>query len=110
MTTRIFILESAERDLKDLRRYFLANFSDKQWQDTYAGIKDAIRGLRKFPHSGAVPEEITQLGLTQYRQILSGKTDIIYEIGVHEIYIHIIADMRRDMGSHLSKRLLEREP
>ena len=110
MTMRIFILESAERDLKDLRRYFLANFSDKQWQDTYAGIKEAIRGLLKFPHSGGVPEEITQLGLTQYRQILSGKNRIIYEIRVQEIYIHIIADTRRDMGSHLSKRLLEREP
>jgi len=110
MTMRIFILESAERDLKELRRYLLDNFSVEHWQGTYAGIKEAIRGLQKFPRSGVIPDEIAQLGLTQYRQVLSGKNRIIYEIRTHEIYIHIIADMRRDMGSHLSKRLLEREP
>jgi toxin ParE1/3/4 len=110
MTVRIFILESAERDLKDLRRYILDNFTPSHWQSAYADIKEAIRGLQKFPRSGVVPDEITQLGQTQYRQVLSGKNRIIYEIRVNEIFVHLIVDMRRDLSAHLSKRLLEREP
>lgn len=109
MTARILILESAERDLKELRRYILANFSADQWRVTYTGIKEAIRSLRSFPQSGVVPAEIAQLGLNQYRQVLSGKNRIIYELRLPDIYIHVIADMRRDMATHLSKRLLERE-
>jgi toxin ParE1/3/4 len=110
MTVRIFILESAERDLKDLRRYILDNFTPSHWQSAYADLKESIRGLQKFPRSGVVPDEITQLGQTQYRQVLSGKNRIIYEIRVNEIFVHLIVDMRRDLSAHLSKRLLEREP
>lgn len=110
MTVRIFILESAERDLKELRRYLIDTFTPKHWQDTYADIRKSVRGLQEFPRSGVIPDEIAQLGLTQYRQILSGKNRIIYEIRAKEIYIHIIADTRRDLGSHLAKRLLQREP
>lgn len=110
MSMRIFLLESAERDLKDLRRYMLDNFTPTHWQSVYAGIKEAIRGLQKFPRSGVVPDEIAQLGQTQYRQVLSGKNRVIYEIRDNDVFIHIIVDMRRDLSAHLSKRLLEREP
>ena len=110
MTTHNFILESAERDLKDLRRYILDNFTPDHWQSAYADIKKAVRGLREFPRSGVVPDEIAQLGQTQYRQILSGKNRIIYEMRADEIFVHVIVDMRRNLSAHLSKRLLEREP
>ena len=55
---------------------------------------------------GTIPPELEKLGLVQYRQILSGKNRIIYELRQNLIYIHIIADTRKEFRSLLMNRLL----
>ena len=106
MVFKVVILDSAEQDLKDLRAYLVKNFSEITWQATYTQIKEAIRNLPHFPQSGSIPEEIEELNLTQYRQVLSGMNRIIYEVRHELIYIHIIVDARREMTSLLTRRLL----
>ena len=106
MNRKVVILESAEHDLKELRGYITKRFSVESWQNSYEKIKKAIRNLQAFPNVGSIPEEIEELNLGQYRQVLSGKNRIIYEVRQNTIFIHIIVDTRRDFKSLLTKRLL----
>ena len=106
MGFRVVILDSAELDLKELRAYIVKNFSADTWRTTYAKIKEAIRNLQNFPQAGCIPGEIEKLNLTQYRQVLSGMNRVIYEVRQDTIYVHVIVDVRRDMESLLTRRLL----
>ena len=84
----------------------LKDFSADTWRTTYAKIKEAIRNLQNFPQTGCIPEEIEKLNLTQYRQVLSGMSRVIYEVRQDVIYIHIVVDARRYMNALLTRRLL----
>jgi len=106
MSHKVVILESAEHELKELKGYIVKNFSVDTWLKTYDKIKKAIRNLKTFPFEGSIPEELEKLNLSQYRQILSGMNRIIYEVRQDTIYIHVIADARRDMNTLLTRRLL----
>ncbi len=106
MGFRVVILESAEQDLKELRAYILKNFSMETWRTSYTKIKEAIRHLKNFPQTGSIPDELEKLNITQYRQVISGMNRIIYEVRQDVIYIHIVADARRDMSTLLNKRLV----
>jgi plasmid stabilization system protein ParE len=102
----VVMLESAEHDLKELRRYIIKDFSVEIWQNSYDKIKAVIRNLKTIPDAGSIPEEFEKLSLSQYRQVLSGMNRIIYEVRLDTVYIHIITDTRRNLKSLLTKRLL----
>jgi len=106
MSYKIVFLTSAEQDIKELKSYVTKNFSPDTWQDTYSKLKDSIRNLKTFPFVGSVPEELERLKLTQYRQIISGMNRVIYEVRQEIIYIHIVADTRKDMNTLLTQRQL----
>ncbi|WP_348695581.1 type II toxin-antitoxin system RelE/ParE family toxin [Duganella fentianensis] len=106
MTHRVVLLASAEQDLKDLKAYLLKNFSSETWVSTYTLIKHTIRQLQHFPEAGTIPDELEKLNLVQYRQVLSGMNRIIYEVRQGVVYVHIIADVRRDRKTLLTRRLL----
>lgn len=103
---KVVVLKSAQVDLLELRGYIVKNFSVATWRATYAKLKAAIRNLALFPQLGGIPDELEALNLTQYRQILSGKNRIIYEVRRDAVYIHLIIDTRRDLKDVLMQRLL----
>ena len=107
MTYRVVILQSAKKDLKEIKSYLTRQFSTSTWQQTYESLKQALRRLETQPFTGSMPEEIEQLNLTQYRQIISGMNRIIYEIRGQVIYIHIIADTRKNLQALLFKNLTQ---
>jgi toxin ParE1/3/4 len=106
MSFKIIILESAEHDLKELRSYIVKDFSQETWQKTFGRIKEAIRNLKTFPYAGSIPEEFEKINLSQYGQVISGMNRIIYEVRQDSVYIHLIADTRRDLKTVLIRRLL----
>jgi plasmid stabilization system protein ParE len=106
MSFRVIFLESAELDLKELKRYIVKNFGKTTWQASYGEIKGAVNHLKVFPHEGGVPYELERLGLAQFRHVLSGMNRIIYEIRQEIVYIHIVCDSRKEMKSLLTRRLL----
>ncbi len=110
MSLKVVILQSAETDLKEIRTYLTKQFSTQTWQNTYANLKAAIRHLGSQPYAGSVPEEIEKLNLSQYRQIVLGMNRIIYEVREQTVYVHIIADTRKNLPTLLMKRLLQRNP
>ncbi|AMB86605.1 plasmid stabilization protein [Pseudomonas agarici] len=106
MKVDVVILRSAEIDLKELRSYLLRNFSAQAWNDSYGKLKDTIGHLAMSPYAGSVPTEIEKLHLNQYGQAVSGLNRIIYELRGEKIYIHIIADTRKNLPDLLVKRLM----
>ena len=99
------ILASAKTDLQQLRSYILRNFSKEVWQTTYEKLKESIRSLGVFPNLGAVPQELDDIHIHQYRQLICGMNRIIYEVRVDTLYIHVIVDTRRDLSALLMRRL-----
>lgn len=108
MNLKVVFLHSAECDLKELRSYILKRFGQKAWQDSYSQIQDAVGTMAEFPDSGSIPDELRNLGLAQYRQVVAGMNRIIYETRNNTVYIHIVCDTRRDLRSLLMARLLKR--
>ncbi|OZA27919.1 MAG: plasmid stabilization protein [Hydrogenophilales bacterium 17-64-11] len=108
MNFQIVFLKPAEHDLRELKGYMVKNFGKDTWQGqaSYIKIKDAVKSIGTFPLGGNVPEELERLNLTQYRQVIAGMNRIIYEVRQEIVYIHIVCDTRKDMKSHLTRRLV----
>ncbi len=106
MSRRIVILASAERDLRDLRTYLIETLSAEVRRRAYTGLRESIGNLQAFPLAGTIPAELEKLHISQYRQVVSGRNRIIYEVKQDVIYIHVVADTRRDMHALLTSRLL----
>ncbi len=103
---RVVFLESAQHDLKDLRRYLTVNFGRPVWQSSYTKLKQSIELIRRQPQSGHVPDELVRLNLGPYRQVISGMNRIVYEVREGVVYVHVVCDCRMDLMSLLAQRLL----
>ena len=102
----IVFLQSAETDLKDLRRYIVKNFGRDVWLTSYAKIKEAVAMIQSHPRAGRMPAELESLNTAQYRQVLSGMNRIIYEMRDDTVYIHIVCDTRQNLQGLLLKRIV----
>ncbi len=107
MTMRVVVLQGAELDLRELRRYLCHRFGTKRWTDTLQSIRSALLHIAEHPQSGHVPDELVTVQLVQYRQVLSGKNRIVYELRGPVVYVHLVCDTRRDLKTVLMRRLLE---
>ncbi len=103
---KVVFLQSAEADLKDLRRYIAWNFGHEVWLASYSKIKHAVAMIQAHPQSGRIPPELEKLNIAQYRQVLSGMNRIVYELRDDVGYIHIVCDTRRDLQGILMKRIV----
>ena len=103
----VVILRSAETDLRDLRDHIRRRFGATAWKDSDTKIRQAVKRIAAHPLAGKLPEELTDLGLIQYRQVLAGVNRIIYELRDGTAYVHVICDARRDLRALLMRRIIE---
>jgi len=103
---KLVFLESAEADLKDLRRYIVKKFGRDVWLTSFGKIKDSAALIQDHPQAGRIPPELESLNIAQYRQVLTGLKRIIYEQRGDTVYIHIVCDARRDLQGILMKRIV----
>ncbi len=106
MTHRVVILESAEDDIREIRRYIVSQFGQTTWGHTYSTLKQTIRRLSDFPDSGSRVDELRELNMTQFRQAISGSNRVIYQLTDDMVYVHVVCDSRMDLTSLLHRRLL----
>jgi toxin ParE1/3/4 len=99
MNLSVVFLKSAEQDLIELKSYLVKNFGEASWPSSYKGIKKSFGMQEKYPLRGKIPEELENLNLTQYRQVISGMNRIIYQVRQEIVFIHILCDVRKDMRS-----------
>lgn len=107
MTLSVVVLRSAEDDLKMLKRYLVSKFGAETWQAGYRQIKDVIASIRDFPDQGRIPDELANINLSQYREVIAGRNRVIYDVRGDTIHVHIVCDTRRNLKSLLMRRLTQ---
>ncbi len=65
-----------------------------------------IDSLEQFPERGAYPKEPLGLGIRDFRQVAFKPYRVLYRLIGQKVYIHVVADGRRDMQTLLARRLL----
>ena len=106
MSFDVFLTDDALDDLRDIEDYLLANESGETADHVVGSIEETYLGLARFPNRGAIPDELLELGISDYRQVFFKPYRIIYEVQAERVVVYLIADGRRDMQSLLRRRLL----
>lgn len=107
MSVRVVILKGAEADLRELRHHVARRFGELAWGRTLHLIRAAIEQIAAHPDAGRVPDEISSLGLIQFREVLAGPNRVVYEPRGDVAYVHLVCDTRRDLKNVLLRRLVE---
>jgi toxin ParE1/3/4 len=103
---RVRLTASADRDLDQLYACIAQNRSADDAIELIDALLDRIATLERFPDRGSIPSELAAFGEQGFRQILHLPYRIIYERRGSLVWVHVIADGRRDMQTLLSQRLL----
>jgi toxin ParE1/3/4 len=103
---KLLILDEAQEDTKDLRRYILKSFGAETWKQTSAELTVTFGNIRQFPQSGYVSAELADFGGLNFREASSGQNRVICEVRDDTIYMHVVTDTRRHLRTLLQKRRL----
>ncbi len=102
----VAVTESASRDLDAIIDYIHKQDSRAKAEYVLERISGVIDGLAIAPERGSYPPELLGLGVREYRQVFFKPYRVIYRVAGDTVYVHVIADGRRDMQSLLARRLL----
>ena len=93
-------------DLEELDDYISSHDSPENADYVLNSIEEVIQGLGDMPERGCYPEELSQLGIKEYREVFFKPYRIIYRIIELNVYVYLIVDGRRNMQKLLQRRLL----
>lgn len=102
----VFLTEDAERDIEDIWRYVARADGIERADRLLDALEEACARLSELPQRENVPNELLELGITEYREAHHKPYRIIYRIFGNRVVVYCVADGRRDMQSHLQRRLL----
>ena len=102
----VLLTEGAERDLESIYDYIAEFDCTANANYVLDRLLKVTNGLSVFPERGAYPKELIGLGIRDFRQTSFKPYRVIYRVIGLKVYIHLIADGRRDMQSLLARRLL----
>lgn len=102
----VVLTNDARADLVDIYDFLAGRESLERADEVVARLEEAVESLGRAPLRGAAVRELLELGITEYRQALSGPWRIIYRIIGRRVVVFVVADGRRDMTSLLARRLL----
>ncbi|MES2118623.1 MAG: type II toxin-antitoxin system RelE/ParE family toxin [Pseudomonadota bacterium] len=105
---RIVWTDAAKNDVVDIRDYLKHAESLPFAPKITNEIRDAVAMLKQWPkYKGIYVQELEELHLAQYRQLLAGQHRIISERGDNDIcYTHLVCHTSRDLEALLRRRLL----
>jgi toxin ParE1/3/4 len=106
MLYTVLLLEEAVKDLEAIYRYIRKSGNKKAAKDMIITIRKACDSLLENPERGHIPDELSQFGQFEYRQIIVKKYRIIYQIVKPNIFVFGIIHGNRNIGEVLRQRLL----
>lgn len=106
MTYIVYLIEDAERDLRDIYNYVSLNDSPDHANTVLERIETAILKLETMPHRGHIPPELERIAILEFREVFYKPYRIIYQTIDKSVFVHCIIDGRRDMQDILQQRLL----
>lgn len=105
-TFEVLLTAGAEQDLEAIYDYIAEYDSAASADHVLDRLSAVVDGLTRFPERGSYPRELAAVGIKVYRQTSFKPYRVIYRIEGSKVYIHLIADGRRDMQSLPTRRLL----
>ena len=106
MAVEVSLTDDALDDLQDIADYLSTTESVDVASRVVGKIEEAYVKLAEFPDRGAIPHELLDIGMRDFRQVFFKPYRIIYEVEQDRVVVYVIADGRRDMRSLLRRRLL----
>ena len=106
MRFEVLVTQGAQDDLAEIVSFVAGHDTPAHADHVLDKLAAEIEGLAEFPDRGAHPRELLELGIKEYRQVFFKPYRLIYRVVEKRVYIHLIADGRRDMQSLLERRLL----
>lgn len=106
MRFEVLLTAGALDDLTEIVEFIAAHDSSENAARVLEKIEQALAGLAQFPERGSHPKELLELGIREYRQVFFKPYRLIYRVDGKKVYVHLVADGRRDMQSLLGRRLL----
>jgi toxin ParE1/3/4 len=103
----IEITAAAERDLLEISRLLRERASPRVAEDFLDRVLDAVATLERLPERGAIPAELADLGIRDFRQLIVETYRLIYRVFGAKVVVMLVADGRQDMQRILERRLLE---
>ena len=100
------ITEGALGDLDAIRSFIAVQRGEESACEWIAGFDDIINSLEQFPDRGSVPPLLLDLGIDSFRQLPMLPFRIMYEVSGTNVFIVLIAHMKRDFQSLLQERVL----
>ena len=108
MPFNVFMTADAACDLEDLYQYIVRHDAPGKAEYVLTTIEDICNSLSELPERGAYPQELSALGIRDYREVFFKPYRVIYRVMGDNVYILLIVDGRRDMQTLLQRRLLEK--
>ncbi len=102
----VSLTRDAERDIGEIYLYIAEHDSRGNADHVLERLVQATDRLRTAPDRGSYVNELRNLGISEYRQILFKPYRLIYRVHAGQVVVYVGADGRRDMGSLLARRLL----
>jgi len=106
MKYKVRITDEAEQDIPDIYYYVTRNDSVAQAQALLDKLEETCSSLTELPDRGHIPPELEHVAVREYLEIHFKPYRIIYQVIDKTIFIHCVADGRRDMLSLLEHRML----
>ena len=106
MPYTVILLEEAIKDIEAIYRYIRKSGNKKAAKDMVQNIRKACNSLSENPERGHIPDELSQIGQFEYRQIIAKKYRIIYQLAKPNIFVFGIIHGNRNIGEVLRQRLL----
>jgi plasmid stabilization system protein ParE len=103
---KIIWTDAARDDLLEIREYLKRSQSPAFVQKVTEEIRDEVGALKDWPSKGTYVQELEELQLDQYRELLAGQHRIIFERASEAFYVHIVCHASRDLEALLRRRLL----
>ena len=106
MAYTVLLLEEAVKDIEAIYRYIRKSGKKKAAKDMITTIREACDSLSENPERGHIPDELSQIGQFEYRQIIVKKYRIIYQFAKPNIFIFGIIHGNRNISEVLKQRML----
>lgn len=98
--------EGAKDDLKRIRQYLTKKVSPAYAKRITQEILAEVSSLKVSPDKGKFVDELEELRMTNYRQLLAHQNRIIFERTATSYYIHIVCHTTMNFESLLRQRVL----
>lgn len=102
----VLLTRDALADLDDIRDYIQRQDGAARAGQVIGRIEQQVTRLSSAPHRGALPAELRDTGIRDFREVFFKPYRIIYRVQDARVYVLLVADGRRDMRSLLLRRLL----